>query len=137
MERKFKRKLESLEAVFAAVERFFAEQNLDTSLLFSTHLAVEELFTNFVKHNPRGRGEITLRLRLDGARLIVQLIDPDAAPLDVTQIPPPDVQAPLEERQVGGLGLHLVRKMVDGLEYEHEKGRTTITFTKQVERKHV
>jgi anti-sigma regulatory factor (Ser/Thr protein kinase) len=61
--------------------------------------------------------------------LTVRLTDFDVEPFDVTRAPAVDIDKPLAERQIGGLGLHLVRKMADTLRYEFADRRSTITFT--------
>jgi serine/threonine-protein kinase RsbW len=91
---------------------------------------VEELFTNMVKYNPDAIRDIALSFGQNNSTLTVRLTDFDVAPFDVTRAPPVDVTKPLEERAIGGLGLHLVRQMADTIRYEYADGRSTITFTK-------
>jgi serine/threonine-protein kinase RsbW len=91
---------------------------------------VEELFTNMVKYNPEATRDIALSMGQSNATLTVRLTDFDVAPFDVTRAPQVDVTKPLEERAIGGLGLHLVRQMADTIRYEYADGRSTITFTK-------
>jgi serine/threonine-protein kinase RsbW len=91
---------------------------------------VEELFTNMVKYNPGNTRDIAISLGHTPDRLTVQLMDFDVDPFDVTKAPLVDVDKPLQERQIGGLGLHLVRKMADTLSYDYSDRRSTITFTR-------
>jgi serine/threonine-protein kinase RsbW len=60
------------------------------------------------------------------------LIDHGTEPFDITQVPDADIGLPLEQREPGGLGIHLVRRMVDSIEYEYreELRQTRITFRK-------
>jgi serine/threonine-protein kinase RsbW len=64
--------------------------------------------------------------------LTVRLMDFDVDPFDVTRAPTVNVDKPLHERQIGGLGLHLVRHMADTIRYEFADRRSTITFTKSL-----
>ena len=60
-------------------------------------------------------------------------VDPqpvESQPFDVTTVAPADTTSALKEREPGGLGLHLIRKMVDTLDYRYENGCSTIKFTK-------
>ena len=130
MNQKFERTFQSLEPIFEHTERFFSNESIDRSHLFPVSFAVEELFTNMVKYNADGAGDIGLCMRKSDGALVVSLTDYDADPFDVTKAPEVDVNAPVEERPIGGLGLHLVRKMVDRLEYTHSGRETRITFTR-------
>ncbi len=97
------------------------------------NLAVEELFTNMVKHSPGGKNEVTIDFERNGDRLVVTLVDEDVEPFDVTSRPEVDTTQPLEERKVGGLGIHLVKHMVDELHYRSEDRRSIITIMKRME----
>ena len=134
MQRKFTRNYESLEEIFEFAESFFEQENIDESIRYPVHFAMEELFTNMVKYNPGNTGDILLECEQSGGTVAVRLTDFGAEPFDVTASREADTDSPLEERRVGGLGLHLVRQMVDSLEYDHAGRRSTITFTKGVER---
>jgi phosphoserine phosphatase len=130
VQRYFKRSFASLDAIFQYVEDFLGAKSIDGGLREPVCFIVEELFTNMVKYNPGNQHDIALSLGHVDETLTVRLIDFDVAPFDVTRAPPVDVTKPLEERAIGGLGLHLVRQMADTIRYEYADGRSTITFTK-------
>jgi anti-sigma regulatory factor (Ser/Thr protein kinase) len=132
MERWFDRSFDSLDQIFAFTERFFARECIDPKYLFTVNLAVEELFTNMVKYNAAGGGQIALHMqRLEDA-VRVRLSDPESPPFDVTAPRPVDPDEPLEFRESGGLGLFLVHKVVDSLDYTYRDGTSTITFTRKL-----
>jgi anti-sigma regulatory factor (Ser/Thr protein kinase) len=133
VERRFPRTAASLEAIYAFVREFLSSQGLPEEVAFDVDLIVEELFTNMVKYGVGGRPEITLGLAWKAPALTVRLEDEGAPRFDPGNAPPVDVSRPLEERRAGGLGLHLVRRMADRLEYAYEDGRSRITVTKRVE----
>jgi serine/threonine-protein kinase RsbW len=128
----FRRSFDSLEEIFAFTERFFARERIDPEHRFAVNLALEELFTNMVKYNGAGDADIMLRLQHAGDALLVRLSGPEAEPFDVSKLPEVDPDAPLESREPGGLGLHLVHKFVDSLDYAHAAGTATITFRKSL-----
>ena len=103
MNKKFKRKIGSLDSIFAFTEGFFAAEALDREHLFAVNFAVEELFTNMVKYNRDHGQEILLDVNRGGDELTVRLTDFDVEPFDVTKAPPADVESPLQDRKVGGL----------------------------------
>ena len=128
----FARSFDSLEAIFAFVGAVFASQGIDASLRTSVEFAVEELFTNMVKYGKASQAGVRLTLAQIPGGVEATLIDPDAEPFDITQVPDADVDLPIEQREPGGLGIHLVRRMVDSIEYDYreEIRQTRITFRK-------
>jgi anti-sigma regulatory factor (Ser/Thr protein kinase) len=133
MEKKFKRAMESLDEVFDFINGFVAANGIDSAGAFSINLAVEEIFTNMVKYNPAGAHDIAMALAKDQNDLTVVLTDFDAEPFDVTQTAEVDVTQSLEARPLGGLGLHLVKKMVDQVDYQYANRQSTITLIKHLE----
>jgi len=126
----FKRSFDSLGPIVEFIAGFLAARSLDAELREPVSFIVEELFTNMVKYNPGNQHDIALSLGHTPERLTVQLTDFDVEPFDVTKAPLVDIDKPLQERQIGGLGLHLVRKMADTLRYDYTERRSTITFTR-------
>jgi anti-sigma regulatory factor (Ser/Thr protein kinase) len=136
MNKKFKRTFKSLEPMFELTERFFSRESIDRLHLFPVSFAVEELFTNMVKYNEDGQGDILLTMEKTDGALVVSLTDFDAEPFDVTEAPDVDIDASLEERSPGGLGLHLVRRMVDDIQYRHAGREARITFKRSLAANH-
>jgi anti-sigma regulatory factor (Ser/Thr protein kinase) len=82
-----------------------------------------------VKYSPEGAPEIEIQLERSGPAVTAVLRDFDVEPFDVTCAPEMDVTRPLEERQPGGLGLHLVHQIADSLCYDYRDRTSTITVT--------
>jgi serine/threonine-protein kinase RsbW len=133
MEREFKRTMASLESVFEFLHAFMSLHQVDAETTQTMDLVVEELFTNMVKYNPGVRDEISIRLQKSSNVLSICLIDPNSKPFDVTKKEDPQLDLPLKERKPGGLGIFMVKKLTDSLDYEHHNGTTTITVTKRLE----
>lgn len=132
MQALFSRSLDSLEELFAFTESFFTCEGIDRQDWYTVNLAVEELFTNMVKYNPAGGGEISLRMQRTGDVVEVRMRDPGATPFDVTEPRAVDPGAPVESRKSGGLGLYLVQQLVDSLDYSYRDGTSTVTFTRKL-----
>jgi anti-sigma regulatory factor (Ser/Thr protein kinase) len=128
----FERSLDSLEAIFGFIGASLASHGIDSSLRPPVEFAVEELFTNVVKYGKASRAEVRLGLTRIPGGVEATLIDDDSDPFDITQVPDANVDLPIEQREPGGLGIHLVRRMVDSIEYEYraELRQTRITFRK-------
>jgi sigma-B regulation protein RsbU (phosphoserine phosphatase) len=120
VQRSFARSNESLAAVFEFLETTFAALGIDASLLMPINFTVEELFTNMVKYSKMSNADISLEVDRIAGGVQVTLIDRDVDFFDVTKAPDVDVARPIEERKPGGLGLHLIRRMVDAIEYQYD-----------------
>jgi len=129
--REFRRGVESLAQIFA----FTAETVQEPALRRTVDFVLEELFTNIVKYGRASDTKVSIDLRCAGQGVRVTLTDPDAEYFDPQSAPQPDVRAPLERREPGRLGLHLVRELVDALEYRYSReeraGRITFTVGKR------
>ena len=82
-------------------------------------LALDELFTNMLKYGRPGTGEVWIEMDDVPGGIEVTLVDRDVQRFDPAAAPPPRVDLPLAQREPGGLGLHLVRRLVDSLHYEY------------------
>lgn len=120
------------------VERFAAEAALPAAVAFQLNLVLDELVTNTISYgHPAGGGSdpgagVRLRLARHGDLLEVDLVDAGVA-FDPRTLPDPDLEAPLEQRAVGGLGVHLVRRYVDEIDYRREGHRNHVRLRKRLQ----
>jgi len=130
--RRFPRRLDSLPALAAFTASFFADTGVDAALLSPVDFAIEELFTNMVKYGRPGGDEVELALARIAGGVEGALTDYDVEAFDPTRAPDADVTLPLERRTPGGLGIHLTRRLVEGLEYRYDATRreALVTFRK-------
>lgn len=131
MQKNFTRSFDSLGAIYEFTERVLVADDIEDEARFRVHLAMEELFTNMVKHCPGNDNEITVNVTTSQGSVSVALTDYDVDPFDVTAPRDVDPDAPLGRRVPGGLGLHLVQQMVDRLEYDYHDRQSTVKFTKE------
>ena len=129
--RSFGRNAESLGAIVDFTAKAFEAQGVDRGLLPPIDLALEELFTNMVKYSS-SQADVRIEISKIEGGVQVTMFDEDVDFFDVSQARPVDVAEPLESRKPGGLGLHLVQRLVEGLEYEYlpEARRSRVTFRK-------
>lgn len=130
--RMFSRRVDVLPDIVAFTADAFARLGSDPRLRLAVDFAVEELFTNMVKYGAASTADVQIDVAAIDGGVEVTLTDCDVEPFDVTQAPDAEVGLPIEVRQPGGLGLHLIRRLVDSIEYEYskEQRRSRITFRK-------
>ena len=125
--------LRDIAGVGEKVGAFCAEHGLAEEVSFEVHLALDELLTNTIDYGYDNDYEhrIDLLLRLQGDTLTVEIAD-DGRAFDPLQAAEPDMGASLQDRARGGLGIYLVRKMMDSVAYRRQDGRNIVTLTKRV-----
>ncbi|MHB8620091.1 MAG: ATP-binding protein [Chloroflexota bacterium] len=114
--------LDSLEPVGKYVMSAAAEAGLRKPAAYKLRLAVDEIVTNIIVHGyteAGTSGDLNIRTEMDDKALRL-VVEDTATPFDPRSVaPPPDLSKPLEERQIGGLGIFLVYESVDEFIYEH------------------
>jgi anti-sigma regulatory factor (Ser/Thr protein kinase) len=134
MEKKFRRDINALGEVFEFVEHYSSTHAIEAAHLFSIQFIIEELFTNMVKYNASDKqSDITIGLHKQDRQITIVLTDYGVDKFDMTRAEDVDTTQSLQERKVGGLGIHLVKKMVDKIHYDYSDRQSTITLTKKLE----
>lgn len=127
--------LASLGAIRAYVMEAAAAAGLDRKTAYRLSLAVDEIATNSVVHGyteAHRQGELSICADITATSLTITLED-TGAPFDPHQIPSPDsLNTPLEQRNIGGLGVYLALKGVDRYVYEYSAGRNRNVLTMNV-----
>lgn len=119
-----------LEQILASVEEFAERDNWPPDLVFKLNLVLEELGVNIVNYSG-ATGAIEISLASDDEKVTIEIADNGRPFNPLAEPDTPDISAPLGERPVGGLGLHLVRSMMDELSYSREDGRNRLAITKR------
>jgi serine/threonine-protein kinase RsbW len=119
--------------VNAAFADFAQAQALPATVRRSLHVALDELLHNSVAHGLGGRqgGSVTVEVELGADRVRVTLSD-DGAPFDPFGMAAPDTTGSVEERPIGGLGIHLVRRMMDEVSYRRRDDRNVVVLAKRL-----
>src|SRR5574337_112145 len=117
-------RLSELKRISKAVSAWCRENNISSAVEFHVNLALDEIISNVIRYGWKDPGEhqFYVRLSLLNDEVTVEIED-DATPFNPLGVPAPDLDRPLDERPVGGLGIHLVRQVMDGLEYQWHDGK--------------
>jgi serine/threonine-protein kinase RsbW len=126
--------LSELERVNEALAQFRRRYGLSPKVAHDLNLALEEILTNIIYHGYTDdrKHEIYVRLKVRLGTVVAEVED-DGRPFDPLAATEPDITKPVEERTVGGLGIYLVRKLMDGLEYKRQGDRNLLIMIKRTE----
>ena len=133
VQRSFPRTSACLPDIFAFMDGFFAHAGIGSEHRMPMQFVVEEWFTNLVKYSRGGKHDILFELRRLDGRLVMSLTDFGVERFDIRETKDVDVTLDLKDRKPGGLGIHLLKRMVDNIGYEYVDGRSTTTFVKELE----
>ncbi len=128
MKQEFGRSLDELRNIVGCTDTFFLEDDIDASVRYIVDLCVEELFVNMITYNTESDADILIEMKPHEHGVEISLTDFDVERFDPREIGSVDVDAPLEQRTPGGLGLYLVLKMVNSIHYEYRNRTSKITF---------
>jgi anti-sigma regulatory factor (Ser/Thr protein kinase) len=122
-----------VERLISALERFGQDHRLPEYDVQAVTLALDEVITNTISYgyNDQVPHEIRVRLTLANSRLSAEVED-DARPFNPLTVPQPDLTSPLETRSVGGLGVHLMRSLMDQVDYRRESGKNHLIMSKRL-----
>jgi anti-sigma regulatory factor (Ser/Thr protein kinase) len=123
--------LDELERLNQLVEEFGEAQGLHVEEQYAIYLCLEEIVTNIINYAwpEGGQHEIQVALQVNEQQISVQISD-DGMPFDPTQMAEPDTNKPAAERQIGGLGIHLVRQTMQQMEYQRDGDKNVLTLRK-------
>ncbi len=113
------------------IEEFCAQNGFGEDVAHAINLSLDELLTNTISYGfeDGGRHKIEIALEKAADRITVTVRD-DAVAFDPTEAEDPDIDADLDDRPIGGLGIHIVRAMMDEVGYARVDGRNQLTLTK-------
>jgi serine/threonine-protein kinase RsbW len=105
------------------VNRFLDRHIIPREAIFRVNLAIEEIVTNIIKYGYDDTAPHAIKVFLALCPDTIRLrLEDDGHPFNPLQTPAPDIHVPLDQRKVGGLGLHLVREIVGRIVYRRENG---------------
>jgi len=125
--------LDELERVAGLVESYCTARGVSARTTFEVNLALDEVLTNVISYAyPEGGAQtITVRVAREPERLVIEVEDSGRG-FDPLTVPTPDVSRPLDERPAGGLGVFLVRTVMDDLEYHRQDGKNVLIMRKRL-----
>ena len=120
---------DELARIVSALEEFGEQESWAPDLIFRVNLVIEEWVLNVMDYGyDGGDNEIELKLTSEPDSLTIEIVDA-GKPFDpLHDAPEPDLDSPIEDRPVGGLGVYMVRTMMDQTHYRREEGKNHLTL---------
>ena len=134
LEIELKNEVSQLDILNDKITQFWNEYNLDSNKMYHIILSLEEIITNIIKYsyNDSLKHTIKVVISLDGGQnLLLEVID-DGLEFNPFDHPTPDTSISLEQRDIGGLGIHLVRNCMDSFSYKRENNLNKVIMVKNV-----
>jgi serine/threonine-protein kinase RsbW len=125
--------LREIERLNRVIRQFGDLHEVPSRVLYAVNLALDEVVTNVVRHgfdNPKEE-EVVAHVTARSREVVTEVTDAGRT-FDPLTVPPPDLTAPLSERSLGGLGIHLIRSLMDEVEYRRENGKNVLTMRKRI-----
>jgi serine/threonine-protein kinase RsbW len=125
--------LSETKRISGLLKNFPGSQGLTKKTLFEITLCIDEHVTNIISHGYRDNDEhwIKITLSREEEKFIVRIED-DGLPYNPIETAAPDLEAPLEERKIGGLGVYLVKHLMDKMEYRRRGNSNVFVMTKNL-----
>ena len=126
--------LSELHRVHEALTKFAARHTLSPKVVYDLNLSLEEIITNVIAYGYTDdrEHEIRVRLRARDGEVCVEVED-DGRPFDPLAQPEPDITKSIDQRTVGGLGIYLVRKLMDRVEYKRQGDKNLLIMKRKTE----
>ncbi len=126
--------LENIRTVTDFINEELAHRNVPEMIRVQIDVAIDEIFGNIVRYAYNDQeGRVTVRADIEGERPTASITFIDKGkPYDPREAPEPDITLEARLRPIGGLGLFMVRKIMDGLDYEYRDGQNILTIRKAI-----
>lgn len=125
-------KIPEIERVCESIAEFCREHSISDKIIFSLHLALDEILTNIISYGYCDKNDhvIDIRYSLQNDYLTLEIED-DSNPYDPANAATPDINVCLEDRKIGGLGIYLIKSMMGEIKYSTKNGKNKLILTKK------
>ncbi len=129
----FRNEMTEIDRLHDILDAFGTQHGMDRKCLYHLKLAVEEMATNVIKYawTDGAAHEFTIALGAENGEAVVEIED-DGREFNPLAAPEPNLKQSIEDRPIGGLGIHLVRQTMTGLDYERREGKNRLRMRKSL-----
>lgn len=127
-------RLEEIPLLAEKIDAFAALHDIEPAKIFQVNLVIDELLTNVISYGypQNGDHQIEIALALQEQHLEITIVDDGQAFNPIEQAPEVNLDASVEERRVGGLGIYFMHNMMDAMAYQREDGCNKLQLTKKL-----
>lgn len=127
-----KNELSELGQLCRTCEEVGRDINLSDKTIFEMNLALDELFTNIISYGFSDQQEHTIKINItiEGDQLQMRIED-DGVPFNPLESKTPDFQCGIEECKIGGLGIHLIKKLMDDVHYQRVSDKNVLVLRRK------
>jgi len=125
--------LGELEHMNQFIESLDEKMQLPAGVAMTLNLALEEVVSNIIKYAFEDDGDHMIEIQFTReANLLTVKIKDDGKEFNVLKFPKPDINAAAEERNIGGLGIHFVKELMDKVEYQYKDNKNILVLSKNL-----
>ncbi|MFP4347092.1 MAG: ATP-binding protein [Thermodesulfobacteriota bacterium] len=125
--------LSELDTLRDKVEKFGTLLGIPDKTIFEINLIVDELFSNIVSCGFRDNGTHWININISHRDSAITIrVEDDGVPFNPKSSQKPDLECPMEERRIGGLGIHLVTELSDKISYYREGDKNILILEKNI-----
>jgi len=126
-----KNNLAEIERMAGWVQDFGRENWPSEELVWQIRLVLEEVVTNIISYGYENQADHFIEVQVvDSEQAVVLSVRDDARPFNLLEHPVPDLEIPLEDRKIGGMGIHMVRQIMDTIDYKREADENRLLMRK-------
>ena len=127
-------RLSDLDKVQSNLQKIGKSLHLSKENIFQISLAMEEVVSNIISHGYSDRAEHWIKITISHQKgTLIFRIEDDGIPFNPCEAEAPDIECPLEERRIGGLGCHIMRCLMDDVDYQRRGSKNILTMKKVID----
>jgi len=125
--------ISEISRILDLIERFGEENNISPGIINSLNLSLDEIITNTISYGYKDSESHTICVALELKNNVINVkIEDDGIAFNPLEVPEADITKPLEEKSIGGLGVHLVKNLMDSVAYRRIENKNIFIMNKNI-----
>ena len=124
--------LEDLPRAIESIDNFLRRKGIEKETILKLQLAMDEAITNIIEYGCQDKAGVIKIVCNLSAKEITLIIEDNAKPFNPLTVKEPELSSDVEKRKIGGLGVFIMKKMMDEVSYEFRNGKNILTLKKKI-----